>query len=49
MKKIHLIYAACLLVGMGTCAASVQKQVKDNSDVWKEYNCLLYTSDAADE
>ena len=38
MKKIHLIYAACLLVGMGTCAASVQKQVKDNSDVWKEYN-----------
>lgn len=38
MKKIHLIYAACLLVGMGACAASVQKQVKDNSDVWKEYN-----------
>ena len=35
MKKIHLIYAACLLVGMGACAASVQKQVKDNSDVWK--------------
>lgn len=26
MKKIHLIYAACLLVGMGACAASVQKQ-----------------------
>ena len=25
MKKIHLIYAACLLVGMGACAASVQK------------------------
>ena len=38
MKKIHLIYAACLLVGMGACAASVQKQVKDNFDVWKEYN-----------
>ena len=38
MKKIHLIYAACLLVGMGACAASVQKQVKDNVDVWKEYN-----------
>ena len=38
MKKIHLIYAACLLVGMGACAASVQKQVKDSSDVWKEYN-----------
>ena len=38
MKKIHLIYAACLLVGMGACAASVQTQVKDNSDVWKEYN-----------
>ena len=31
MKKIHLIYAACLLVGMGACAASVQKQVKDSS------------------
>lgn len=38
MKKRHLIYAACLLVGMGACAASAQKQVEDNPDVWKEYN-----------
>lgn len=25
MKKIHLIYAACLLVGMGACAAKCAK------------------------
>lgn len=26
MKKRHLIYAACLLVGMGACAASAQNK-----------------------
>jgi len=37
MKKIHLIYAACLLVGMGACAASVQKQVKERV----QYRCCI--------
>lgn len=37
MKKKHLIYAACLLICMGACAASAKKQAEEKPDIWKNY------------
>ena len=39
MKKYHLIYAACLFIGLGSCAATTSKKVKKvKPDVWTNYN-----------
>lgn len=38
MKKRHLLYAVCLLAGMGACSASQKKQAEVMLGAWEKYN-----------
>lgn len=38
MKKRHLIYIACLSVGMGACSSILKNQNEVVDNAWNEYN-----------
>lgn len=38
MKKRHLLYAACLLAGMGACSATQKSRTEVAADAWGKYN-----------
>ena len=52
MKKCIMCLAAALLLTMAGCGAQPEESkqaVADQSDMAQPQDCLLYTSDAADE